>query len=172
MKNEEQIQAALKNVDSRRRGFLTKIIAGGAALPVMSTIALGQPPQGGGKGKGGGGGKGKGGGGKGKGGQGGQQQGRGGMMGDPKQFAARLIEEFDKDGDNALNARELAAALTAMRERRGGQGGPPGQGGQGKGKGGQGGAGKGKGGAGKGKGAGNNDAPSGDVKPKRPEIEE
>lgn len=144
---------ALELVDARRRGFLTKLLAGGAAaaaLPVMSTVALGaEPGQGGGKGKGG----------KGKGGAGKGGAGKGDGARDPQAMATRMIQEHDKDGDGALNARELANALTAMAERRaGGQGaGGQGPGGAGKGKGkGAGGAGKGKGGAG------------GGVRPQRP----
>ena len=159
--NDSQLSNALDHVDPERRGFLAKMLAGGVALPVMSSIALGQTGEGkgkGGKGKG----EGKAGGaGKGK----GQPGGPGGANRDPAEMAKRLISEFDKDGDNALNVRELAAALTAMRDRRGPSGGVPGDGaGKGKGGAGKGGAGKGKGGAGKGQPA----AGEG-VKPKRPE---
>ena len=142
-KHEPESSPVLQHVDPRRRGFLAKLIAGGVALPVMSTVTLGQA-DGQGKGKGGAKGKGKGGAGKGA----GQAQ-------DPAALAARMISQFDKDGDRALNARELEAALRSMRERRGEQG--PGGAGKGKGGGagkGKGGAGKGKGGAGKGKGKG------------------
>ncbi len=130
MNTNDPIPSALEQIDERRRGFLGKLLVGGAAvvaLPAMSTVVLGQDGQkGAGKGKGG---KGKGdGGGKGKGG-----------MRDPAKMAAMLIKKFDKDGDNALNQKELAAALTEMAKQRGG--------GKGKGKGG--------GGKGKGKGKGN-----------------
>ncbi len=37
---------------------------------------------------------------------------------DPAQMVTRMMEEFDKDGDSKLNARELTALLTSMRERR------------------------------------------------------
>lgn len=159
MQKNENSDHALELVDARRRGFLTKLLAGGAAaaaLPAMSTVALGaEPGQGGGKGKGG----------KGKGGAGKGGAGKGGGTRDPQAMAARMIQEHDRDGDGALNARELANALTAMAERRaGGQGaGGQGPGGAGKGKG-AGGAGKGKGGgAGKGKGGA-----GGGVRPQRP----
>lgn len=156
---------ALEHVDPARRGFLTKMLAGGVALPVISSIALGATPQvgqgkgGGGKGKGGGG-KGKGGGGKGK----GNGQGQGGANGnnrDAAEMAKRMIAQFDKDGDRALNVQELALALTAMRQRRGNMG--EGKGSQA----GQNGAGKGKG-KGKGKGAGGNQEPGGGIIPKKP----
>ena len=127
MSTNNELHSALEEVDERRRGFLGKLLAGGAAvvaLPAMSTVVLGEQGQNGaGKGKGG----------KGKGG------GKGGMR-DPAKMAAMLIKKFDKDGDNALNRTELTAALTEMAKHRGG-------GGKGKG----GGRGKGKGG-GKGKG--------------------
>jgi len=106
-----------------RRGFLTKMIAGSVALATASAAIAAPPGQGQGKGAG----KGKGAGGKGP-----------GMM-DPAQLAGRLIQEYDKDGDGALNARELAEALKTMRERRSQMGGPGGKGqgpgGKGKGKG-------------------------------------
>jgi hypothetical protein len=38
---------------------------------------------------------------------------------DPKQMVARMMKEFDKDGDSKLNAAELTAMLTSMRDRRG-----------------------------------------------------
>lgn len=149
----DEKNVALQQVNSRRRGFLTKLLAGGAALaalPAMSTMALGDEdaPEGG-KGKGG---KGKGGsGGKGKGDGGGQGKGTGGRM-DPKKMAAEMLAKYDKDGDKALNEQELVAALTALAAQRGsGRGGQGGAGGsgkggsQGKGKGGGGGKGKGKG---------------------------
>ncbi len=135
MTKNEATFAALEQVDARRRGFLAKLLVGGAAavaLPAMSSMALAAEPQEEEEGRG----KGKGKGGKGKG------QGRGG---DPAQMAARMIEMFDKDGDDALNVKELTEALTAMMERRGA--------GKGKGKGGEG-RGKGKG---KGKGKGDGD---------------
>lgn len=34
-------------------------------------------------------------------------------------MASKMIQQFDRNGDQALNAQELAAALTAMRENRG-----------------------------------------------------
>lgn len=109
-----------------RRGFLTKIVAGSVALATASAVIAAPPGQGQGKGNG----QGKGQNGKGPGGKG------PGMM-DPAQLAGRLIQEYDKDGDGALNARELAEALKAMRERRSQMGGagPQGKGPGGKGKG-------------------------------------
>ena len=174
--NETELTNALDHGDPKRRGFLTKMIAGGAALPLMSTVALGEPQQGGGKGKGG---KGKGGAGgakgKGKGGAGKGDMGQGGgRMPEPYEMAARMITQFDKDGDKALNAEELTAALTAMRERMTGRGKGIASGDAGAGKG-KGGAGKGKGadgagkGKGKGKGSGSDDVLGGEgVVPKRP----
>ena len=37
----------------------------------------------------------------------------------PEQMAERMIEEFDADGDEKLNATELLKMMTTMRERRG-----------------------------------------------------
>ena len=37
----------------------------------------------------------------------------------PEQMAARMIEEFDADGDDKLNAEELQKMMMTMRERRG-----------------------------------------------------
>jgi|GEM_PF-2377187 hypothetical protein len=154
--NNDPVETTLEQVDSQRRGFLRELLAGGAAvaaLPVMTTVALGAPEdqQGAGKGKGGGkgGGKGKGDG-KGKG-EGGKGKGEGGMP-DPARMAAMMIRNFDKDGDKALNEKELVAALTEMAKRRAagkgkGDGKGKGQGGKGKGEG------KGKGQGGKGKAA-------------------
>jgi len=132
MKKTTATSTVLAHVDPCRRGFLAKLLASGgavAALPTMSTIALGGDDLGGvGKGPGA---KGKGGKGKGDG-------------PDPTRMAANMIRQFDKDGDNALNERELAAALTNLRQRRrSGEG--QGRFGGGKGKGGPGsGSGKGK----------------------------
>jgi len=97
---------------------------------------------------------------KGKMGQKGQQAQRG-QRPNTGAIAAKMIEKFDRNGDRALNAKELTAALTAMREQRGNRGGP----GQGAGKGGAGRGGKGaagrggKGGAGKGQGRGKSRRP-------------
>tara|TARA_B100001939_G_scaffold146845_1_gene127266 strand:- start:197 stop:706 length:510 start_codon:yes stop_codon:yes gene_type:complete len=161
---------ALDQIDPQRRGFLSRLLAGGAvltALPAMSTVALGDED---GQGKGGFGGKGKGKGGQGgqqgKGGFGGKGGGPGGQM-DPKRLAAMFIQRYDKDGDKALNAQELEAALTGMMQRmrggRGGQGGP-GRGGFGQGKGGFGGKGKG--------GFGGGGSQQGGATPRRPPTEE
>lgn len=157
--HDESRDQVLQHVDERRRSFLGRLLAGGAALaavPTMTTIALGDdeavPAA---KGKGG----------KGKG-------GRGGPVEDTETIAARMIREFDKDGDSALNQEELAEAIKAAHERArqahgkgggkgggaaGGKGKGGGTAGGGKGKGGGAGGGKGKGGGaagGKGKGGG------------------
>ncbi|MCR9198960.1 MAG: EF-hand domain-containing protein [Planctomycetaceae bacterium] len=174
--NVTETTKALEHVDPKRRGFLAKMLAGSVALPVMSTVAFAAPQQDGkGKGKGG---KGKGGQGQGGQGQGGQGKGKGkgqqgsGQMGDrdPAAVAKRMIQEFDKDGDQKLSLAELTMALKAMQERR--AGGQAGQRGRGKGgAGGAQGAGKGKGGAGrgKGKGAGAEETIGGaGIKPKKP----
>lgn len=50
----------------------------------------------------------------------GQPRPGGGAERDPKQMVARMMKEFDKDGDSKLNAAELTAMLTSMRDRRGG----------------------------------------------------
>ena len=51
-------------------------------------------------------------------------------MMDPAQMVGRLIQQFDKDGDQKLDATELTALLASLRERgRGmgaGRGGRPG----------------------------------------------
>ena len=116
----EQQQAqdqALEHVDEGRRGFLRQLLTAGAAVaavPMMTEVALAQPPAGG---KGG----------KGKGGKGDRP--------DPAEMAKMMIKKFDKNGDNALDADELTAALKELMSRRGGKGGGKGKGGKGKGKG-------------------------------------
>ena len=40
---------------------------------------------------------------------------------DPAEMAARIMREFDKDGDKKLNVTELTAMMKSMRDRRGGQ---------------------------------------------------
>ena len=158
----------LEHIDSRRRSFLAKMIAGGVALPAMTTLALGQEEDGddaapAGKGKGGG---------KGKGNREGRGKGKGrgdaGGGADHAKTAKDLIAKFDKDGDNALNAEELTAAVKSL--EGGGAGGMADGGsdaGKGKGKGDRG-AGKGKG---KGRGDSSDDPGGGGVVPKRPESE-
>ena len=42
----------------------------------------------------------------------------------PEQMVARMMKQFDKDGDSKLDVKELTALLTKMRERRGGGRGP------------------------------------------------
>lgn len=129
MEKNKLTESALEHVDVRRRGFLGKLLATGAAaaaLPAMSTMALGADPlQEEGQGKGKGKGKGK-----------GDAKGKG-KRPDPAAMAKRMIETHDKDGDGALNEKELTEALTAMmRQRIGGRGKGKGDGkGKGKGKG-------------------------------------
>lgn len=77
---------------------------------------------------------------------------------EPAAIAAKMIQNFDRNGDKALNAQELAAALTSMRDQRGNRGAGPGQsgrGGKGMGKGGQGKGRAGRGRQGKGRRPGN-----------------
>ncbi|MGI9470602.1 MAG: hypothetical protein ACR2NZ_03650 [Rubripirellula sp.] len=113
-----------------------------------------------------------------------QRQGPGGQRGgdrDPATMVARLMEQFDKNGDKKLDMTELTAMMTSMRERGGaqrGQGQGRGQGaaGQGRGQrpGGQGGAGQGGAGQGKGQRQGrgpDGDAAAGGKRPKRPDAE-
>lgn len=50
----------------------------------------------------------------------GQNPGRGNV--NPAALVKRLLPQFDKDGDQKLDAGELTALLTAMRERGGGMG--------------------------------------------------
>ena len=45
---------------------------------------------------------------------------------DPEQIAAMMIRQFDKDGDEKLDAKELAVMMTTMRERGGMMMGRPG----------------------------------------------
>ncbi len=132
---------------AQRRGFLTTLLAGVstgfmgiAVVPLLTAIGRGAPPPRNG-GRGGGGGRGGQGGGRGGAAQAGNGQGGNGQG--PAQLAAMLIQQFDQDGDRALNQRELAMALMAMQQRMnaaggqgaggqraGGQGfGPQGQGG-------------------------------------------
>lgn len=125
----------LQHVDERRRGFLRNLLVGGAAVvaaPAMSSFVLAQDaPAADGKGK-------------------------VGPMADPAALATRMIQEFDKDGDGALNQAELTAAITASHQRAGkgkGDGAKAGGVAGGKGKGGGAAGGKG-GGAGGGKGKG------------------
>jgi len=40
---------------------------------------------------------------------------------DPAEMVARIMREFDKDGDKKLNVAELTAMMKSMRDRRGGQ---------------------------------------------------
>jgi len=47
------------------------------------------------------------------------QERRRGHQRDPAKMAARIMTEFDKDGDEKLDKTELAAWLKAMHERRG-----------------------------------------------------
>ena len=60
-------------------------------------------------------------------GQRGENAGEGGRrrppqgMPEPAQMAARMMREFDKDGDKKLDTAELTALLTALRDRRASQ---------------------------------------------------
>ena len=63
----------------------------------------------------------------------GQQRGNGQRPGngaDPAQMVMRMMKQFDKDGDQKLDVRELTTMLKAMRERRADGGGRPGANGQ------------------------------------------
>lgn len=95
-------------------------------------------------------------------------RGQGGESRDPAQMVARMMKEFDKDGDSKLDMKELTALMTAMRDRRGSAGdrrGPE-QKPEGAGKG------QGKPGGGKGqKGKGGGTATPGGEKPKRPSAD-
>jgi len=104
-------------------------------------------------------------------------EGRRGQQRDPAKMVARIMTEFDKDGDEKLDKTELAAWLKAMHERRGQRmrpGGKAGKGKAGQGKAGRGKAGKGKAGkgkAGRGKrGSEDQGRPGGEL-PIRPEAE-
>lgn len=99
----------LKQLDGHRRSFLGRLLAGGAAIaavPAIAAIARGEedvvkvvPVKGkGGKGKAAGG-------------------GMGGPVANAEALAARMIKEFDKDDDKALDQAELAAAIKAVHER-------------------------------------------------------
>ena len=95
MNKNDATASAPEHIDVGRRGFLGKLLAGGAAvaaLPAMSTVVFGKGQKGAGKGKGG--------------------------ARDPAKMAAEMIKTYDKDGDGALNDKELAAALTAIAEQR------------------------------------------------------
>ena len=96
-------------LEKHRRRFLGRLLAGGAAIvavPAIAAIARGEedvvtvvPVKGrGGKGKAAGG-------------------GMGGPVANAEALAVRMIAEFDKDGDKALNQAELAAAIKAVHER-------------------------------------------------------
>ena len=51
-----------------------------------------------------------------------ERQRRGGLAAerDPAQMVARLMQEFDKDGDQKLDSKELTAMMISLRDRRGG----------------------------------------------------
>lgn len=88
----------------QRRRFLMKLLAGGTALPLISSVAFAQKPNR-----------------MAKDGERDPQARRrmgAGMQLDSTKIAAKLIKDHDKDGDGALNEKELAAALTAIREDR------------------------------------------------------
>ncbi|GAB5403350.1 MAG: hypothetical protein Aurels2KO_15810 [Aureliella sp.] len=48
------------------------------------------------------------------------------MQADPTAVAAKMMEQFDKDGDSKLSSTELVALIKSLRERMQGQGGRPG----------------------------------------------
>ena len=104
--------------------------------------------------------------------RGGQGQGqRPGMDRDPAQMVQRMMQEFDKDGDQKLDVRELTALFTAMRERRE-NGGRPGNAAGQKQRPENGQKGQRPQGAGKGRrGDGENAGKAGGEKPKRPPVE-
>ena len=107
----------------------------------------------------------------------GQRRGPGGGERNSQEMVARMLKQFDKDGDQKLDSTELAALLTSMRERRGGgpgagQGSGPGSRGQAqRGRGGRGGPGEGQQGRGRRRG-GDDAGPSGGQKPKRPSSDD
>ncbi len=120
-------------VSRYQRFGLAALFAAMMCLPAMAG------PQGGGKPGGG-----NGAGGKGPG---------GGGRPTPAAMAARMIQQFDRDGDQSLNANELTAAIESMRSRRGSGGkGAGGQGAGGRARGGKGPGGRGPGGRGPGGG--------------------
>ncbi len=45
------------------------------------------------------------------------RRGPGGAERDPAEMVARMIQQYDKDGDQKLDKQELTAMFTAMRER-------------------------------------------------------
>lgn len=119
--------------------FLAVVVASSAAV---SNLNADEPNQQGGKGKRGaagqnqrpGDGQGKGRAGanrQGRPGQGGPGQGRPGGQGgagqiDPAKLVERMMSQFDKDGDQKLDANELKELLVSMRSRGRGMGGPGG----------------------------------------------
>lgn len=154
--NENETPKPQQDGEPGRRIFLTSLMAGSIALPA-AVIAADRKGKGGGKagGKGGKGAKGGQAGGKGK--AGGRS--RGGQQVDGLKIASALLDQFDKDNDNALNLDELQAAITALYGGRISAGGQA-RGSRGGGKGGK---------AGKAGGMGQGESQSsGGVTPKRP----
>lgn len=103
-KHNHSFEQARHTTVERHRGFLTKSLVGGAALAAvlaMTTITLAddQAAQ------------------KGKGRGGAGRAGRGGPVEDTAFIAARMISEFDKNGDKSLNQAELAEAIKAAHQR-------------------------------------------------------
>ncbi|MEP4682582.1 MAG: EF-hand domain-containing protein, partial [Rhodopirellula bahusiensis] len=105
MKNQNEVQTQPIAGAPPRRRFLMKLLAGGAALPLISSVAFAQKPNRMAKDA--------------DGNPQARRRGAAGMQMDPSKIAAKLIKDHDKDGDGALNAKELVAALTALREGRG-----------------------------------------------------
>ena len=115
---------ALNLVAPGRRGLLSRLLGGGVALPVLTTIALGQDSQDDrGKGNGRAGKVRTAGIGKGKGGRGEPANSADAGSLEVEQWklvdtARALMAEFDADGDNALSLEELTEAMSALHERR------------------------------------------------------
>ncbi|WP_430453721.1 EF-hand domain-containing protein [Rhodopirellula europaea] len=105
MKNANKASIQPANEHPQRRRFLMKLLASGTALPLISSVAFAQRPNRMAK----------------DGERDPQTRGRmgAGMQLDATKIAAKLIKDHDKDGDGALNEKELAAALTSIREGRG-----------------------------------------------------
>ncbi|KLU01387.1 putative transmembrane protein [Rhodopirellula islandica] len=104
MKTETESLVQSAEEHPQRRRFLLKLLAGSTALPLISSVAFAQKPNR-----------------LDKDGERDPQARRragAGLQLNPTKIAAKLIKDHDKDGDGALNEKELAAALTAFREGR------------------------------------------------------
>ncbi|TWU32503.1 hypothetical protein [Novipirellula artificiosorum] len=103
-RHNHSFEQALRQIVELDRGLLAKSLVRGAALAAvlaMTTItqADDQADQ------------------KGKGRGGAVRGGRGGPIEDTATIAARMIMEFDKNGDKSLNQGELAEAIKAAHQR-------------------------------------------------------